>query len=479
MILGSLIDLLSTAEDHYDRQDRADTQWLTLGEGVTWVDVWWKVIADQQPNCAEQCKRMRYRPDVDARKCRPTDEQYAADSAGAYIKPFVSYTTVRRWIQANFRVRVKRLVVDQCTKCAVFLDKMRRAPSRTARDSARAQLRQHRSRADLSYEFRKQDHTRARRDELFGCVDMDFAGNFRCPLTSLGPAFYKRICPMFNYMFATTNHVSMYGWDERTAGKGPAAVLSCLRMWILHLKATSKPKLAHLVLWCDRCGGQAWNRYMLRFIHELVDPRSPLHIEGLLRVDVKAATTGHSFLWADRAIPLVKRLARNVPGGIVAPFKSAVAGLDEKYQQQTYQNCIEQCRMNDVPYHLHEVQQDEVLNFKSIFESTDCALVAHGRSIRYLHADGVSAGDEMQFKEDGLCWLSAGTTDDVTHHGEVWVRSAFDATSWKRIPLWRPKSGQGATWLCQCWFVLACIAATLVHAGLCVLPLSPLQIRWQ
>ena len=36
---------------------------------------------------------------------------------------------------------------------------------------------------------------------------------------------------------------------------------------------------------CRRWNG-SWKRYMLRFIHELVDPCSPLHIEGFLRVDV-------------------------------------------------------------------------------------------------------------------------------------------------------------------------------------------------
>ena len=62
------------------------------------------------------------------------------------------------------------------------------------------------------------------------------------------------------------------------------------------------------------------------------------------------------------------------------------------------------------------------MNFKQLFESTDCALIANGRVMRYLAEDGVSSGDKFQLKVDNVCWLSAGQTDGTDHHGEVWCR---------------------------------------------------------
>ena len=79
-----------------------------------------------------------------------------------------------------------------------------------------------------------------------------------------------------------------------------------------------------------------------------------------------------------RAILSIKRKARRTADGIVAAFKSQVATAPPKYQRQTYQHCIEDCSMGGVAYHLHEMQQTEVLKFKAAFEYVDCALIVVG-----------------------------------------------------------------------------------------------------
>ena len=244
---------------------------------------------------------------------------------------------------------------------------------------------------------------------------------------------------MNNYIMASSNYVSIYGYDERTAGKGPNEVLAFLHMEIKKLKQR-KPDMKHLVLWCDGACSQTWNRFFMCFIHELVDETSPLNIPGLLRVDAKRCETGHSFMWADRCIPPIKRKAIHTSGGIVCSFKSQLNVLSpakqERYSCRTYEHIIRSCKMGGGDYALHEVRQEDVLNFKAFSESKGRGSVVEAERLKLKFDDGT------QFMIKKLCWMSAGQAQDcgteVTHHGEVWCRPSFAADQpWKKLPVLR------------------------------------------
>ena len=157
---------------------------------------------------------------------------------------------------------------------------------------------------------------------------------------------------MNNYMIAGPLFTCMFGYDERTSGKGPNEVMSFLRMWLVKEKER-KPGLTHAVFWCDACGGQMWNEYMMLFIHELIDPSSALYVPGIKRIDIKCATSGHSFLWADRAIVPIKRRARSTLNGIVASF--ITDALPPVFHKRTWEFAILGCTTSGKPYDLTKV----------------------------------------------------------------------------------------------------------------------------
>ena len=390
------------------------------------------------PEFFAQCQELQYKPGVSGQQYKPTEQQYTDSAAGRPLKGIVSYDTMRRWIQSNFKVRPSRLSVDMCAICAKHLHNKRFSKSQAARDRHDDLHLLHLGDADQSYAFRKSDHDAAVDNQTLAVLDCDFAGNFRSPLTNLGPAFYKRICPMNNYIMASSNYVSMYGYDERTAGKGPNEVLSFLQVEIKNLKQL-KPDLKHLILWCDGACSQTWNRFFMCF-HELVDQTSPLSIAGLLRVDAKRCDTGHSFMWADRCIPPIKRKAIHTSGGIVCAFKSQLNVLRpakrERNAPRTYEHIIRSCKMGGTNYALHEVRQADVLNFKDFFESKDSIIEAERLKLNF--------DDGTQFMIKKLCWMSAGQAEDrgteAKHHGEVWCRTNFAAGQpWKKLPVYRQR----------------------------------------
>ena len=49
----------------------------------------------------------------------------------------------------------------------------------------------------------------------------------------------------------------------------------------------------------------------MRLIHELTDPTSQFYVHGIKRVEFKKATSGHSFLWCDRAIVPIEAYVRH------------------------------------------------------------------------------------------------------------------------------------------------------------------------
>ena len=295
----------------------------------------------------------------------------------------------------------------------------------------------------------------------------DFAGNFRTPYVHIQIAYYSRIIPMTNYMICGPNFVDMYGYDESVAGKGPDEVCSFIYDWLVAEKKR-KPALEHVTLWCDSCGGQTWNQYVIRLIHEVVNPLSDLYIEGLRCIDLKKATKGHSYLWCDRAIVPIKAKARRIDGGIVCTFDEEE--LPENFKKQTWQKCIEDSTIDGNAYRLHRVTQEMVKAFKEFWGRRESVLIkarSYDRSVnqtgrgtsaeklRYVDNEGYNTDE---FSSRNICWITAGSINlktagregegVINHNGEVWCREDFKNDSqWLRLPMFRPskKGIEGVT----------------------------------
>jgi hypothetical protein len=450
---------LSASGNHYVKHDDA-CKLQSFAQNVTRASLWWEFCERYDKPFTDQAKRLGYRHSLDKKDQCPSLEIFAQDIALKQIKPRVSYERARLLFK-DYNVRFGKIAVDTCETCETLRFKISHAPpnSRKQKDLLEQQ-RIHMEKADKSYAFRKADHERAQSDKEFACADGDFAGGFRTPWVPLQVAYYSRIVPMANFMICGPDFVDMYGYDETIAGKGPDEVCSFVYHWLCAEKQR-KPDLKHAVFWCDACGGQSWNQYLFRLAHEVCNPLSVFYIPGLCRVDIKKATSGHSYLWCDRVIVPIKAKARLCQGGIVSAFKSSM--LPDRFKERTWEHCIVNSTINGNKYRLHRVTQPMVYAFKEFWGRRESLLVkgkSHDKSkelmgkgssqevLYYVANDGKNRGDK--FSSQQICWVTAGSLDRgsaglsgegcIDHRGELWCKGAYDNTSpWGRVPLFRPE----------------------------------------
>ena len=216
--------------------------------------------------------------------------------------------------------------------------------------------------------------------------------------------------PMYNFMVAGPSSVFMYGYDETVAQKGSNEVISFLYMYATTVCEEARVKddpIHHLIYWCDGCAGHVWNSYVARFIHEMVTPGSQFYIGGLERIDIKRAITGHSYMWADRAIPAIKAQARKCKE-IVSIFDDE--RLPPKWKGKTWESCIKKAKCGGGnPYRLHKVKPEEIMDFKALADSEDYSLIRTQASWRFLNSNGTK-GEVVEMNK--MHWMSAGVIDE-------------------------------------------------------------------
>ena len=453
-------DNLSLTEPHYIKFDDIPKK-KTFAQNVTRVSLWKEFCKRHDKPFYEQSSRLGYWHGVDHHDHGPSHKEYEQDQAGMRIKPKISYKTAAVFF-GRYNVRFGKLRVDVCQECEKLQNDIINAKSDEEREAAIQAQRKHKMKADFSYKLRQADHKRAldkHCSKYFSCADIDFAGGFRNPWLPIQIAYYKRICPMTNFIIAGPDFVDMYGYDETIAGKGPDEVCSFVYHW-LKAEKEKKPNLKHVVFWCDSCAGQSWNQYLMRLIHEVTNPLSDFYIEGIERIDLKKAMKGHSYLWCDRIIGPIKQKARRCHNGIVASF--ITKPLKTKYHHRTWQHCIETSKLKNKPYNFHRVKQEMIFAFKEYWGRQESVLVkgpsydsevpsilrkkisgenyvTSARSLKYHN--------KKKFQTQDICWVSAGVSADVSadnsegltrHNGQLWCRTSFSSSEpWMKLSLFR------------------------------------------
>ena len=203
--------------------------------------------------------------------------------------------------------------------------------------------------SDLGYASRSADHEEAKDNDKVSVADIDYGGGLRTPWVRYSGGYFKHIIPLQAWIIAGPKQVCFYCYDEKMVNsKSPNETLSMTYHWILAEKKR-KPNLTRIIFWCDNCAGHGWNQYMMRFIHEVVDPTSMFYVKGITRIDIKASPSGHTYLWCDRVIAPVKRISRTMAEGIVCSFNTPA--LHALYTKRTWEYCIRHAKGAEaIPY---------------------------------------------------------------------------------------------------------------------------------
>ena len=136
------------------------------------------------------------------------------------------------------------------------------------------------------------------------CMDLQQA--LPTPRVSTGMAFYLRKLMTFNFAIHDyrTNRGYMFVWDEVTANRGAAEIISCINQFIAEQVPAHVNKL---YMFSDNCAGQNKNIYLNMFYLSMI------HSGRLKEITHIYFRPGHTFMSADRDFALIEKKMRKTP----------------------------------------------------------------------------------------------------------------------------------------------------------------------
>ena len=142
-------------------------------------------------------------------------------------------------------------------------------------------------------------------------VAMDLQQTQPCPRVSSGMAYYLRKLWVYNFCIydVTKGKGSMFVWDEVTGGRGSDEIASCLMKW-LEIRQSEGQNFDVLRVFCDNCGGQNKNIYVILAALRLI------HAKKLLRIEFVFMVSGHSYMPCDRSFGNIEKNFQRLPEGL-------------------------------------------------------------------------------------------------------------------------------------------------------------------
>lgn len=142
-------------------------------------------------------------------------------------------------------------------------------------------------------------------------VAMDLQQTQPCPRVSSGMAYYLRKLWVYNFCIydVTKGKGSMFVWDEVTGGRGSDEIATCLMKW-LEIRQSEGQKFDVLRVFCDNCGGQNKNIYVILAALRLI------HAKKLVRIEFVFMVSGHSYMPCDRSFGNIEKNFQRLPEGL-------------------------------------------------------------------------------------------------------------------------------------------------------------------
>lgn len=232
------------------------------------------------------------------------------------IVTYKFYSSIFNKFFPNLTFRRPRM--DTCHTCDK-LDCEIRANLLTS-PAAKVKLELHHRKAEKARELLKQDTIDSQQpNSKVCCLSMDLEQVMFVPTLVHSDMFYlsQLSCYNFGVHVGDTNNAFMNTWHEGFSGRGANEIASCL----LHLLNSGITHKKNLVIWCDNCGGQNKNKFILFVLVFLV-------ANGLFdSIEQRFLVSGHSFMPCDRDFGLIEKRKRNmkafIPKDLIPVIESA------------------------------------------------------------------------------------------------------------------------------------------------------------
>ncbi|XP_072383777.1 uncharacterized protein [Diabrotica undecimpunctata] len=264
-----------------------------------------------------------------------------------YPNEKVSYETYRMVFNTKFNISFGYPHSDTYSVCDNFtaernkLNMQRHHEAEIKRLEVEHEL--HKRKAQWFYDRKKEAKIRARTNQDFAAIALDFQKNVSLPNVSTNDVYYCRQLSMysFNIHVLASGRSFFYSYPEHVARKGSNEVISFLFDFIInHLDNDVRS----LHIFCDSAGGQTKNITMFRFMHFVVH-----QVKRLDYIQITFPIRGHSYLLCDKNMGLIN-------------LKTRMELPDDWYE------LIRGSRKNPFPFTVIEVEQNMVRNWNQFLQ---------------------------------------------------------------------------------------------------------------
>lgn len=215
------------------------------------------------------------------------------------------YTTV---FTTEYNIVFQSPKTDMCNTCELYQTRISNLQKEgcDTKEVEEAQ-RDHKIAAQVPRDLLRQSEQTApgEADGDLRTIAIDLQQTLPCPRLRANKAYYKRKLWVFNFCIydLCRKEPNMFIWDEVTGGRGADEVASCLLKW-LTICQDRGDAFRKLRVYCDNCGGQNKNIFVLLMALQLV------HGARLVRVEIVFMKSGHTYLPCDRAFGSIEKKIR-------------------------------------------------------------------------------------------------------------------------------------------------------------------------
>ncbi|XP_028167675.1 uncharacterized protein LOC114358018 [Ostrinia furnacalis] len=260
----------------------------------------------------------------------------------------VSFSTLKRIFYDNFNLRCKSLRKDTCNKCDTLSIKIKNCTSDVERKQYQEEKEIHLKRAEELRRDMKEDMMKAKTEDNFECITFDMEKTLPLPRIPTSVVFYKRQLWFYNCSVHTgsDNIGHCYVWVEGEAGRGSQEVGSCISKYIKH---KLDPKVEHLVLWSDCCGGQNRNIKIVLMLKAVLNSHPTLKT-----ITFKYLESGHTFLPNDTDFSKIETMLKY---------------HERIYTVKEYINIIKNCKKQH-PLQVYRMEKNDFMGTKTLEKNT-------------------------------------------------------------------------------------------------------------